>query len=152
MKTSSKVTFTLQQLLFVYHSTPVTNICHRANPYRGLCSATSKITANDNPTDRFRCRYLLLSFIFWHVISVDPSPWPTNFAGLHNGSSDESHFKWCAENGRSTKSSYPSLVGTLGPDRLYESLVVLRWMTGVSGAGNPAAFRAVYCIPGSHRW
>ena len=37
MQTSSKVTFTLQWLLFAgYHSTPISNICHHANPCRGF--------------------------------------------------------------------------------------------------------------------
>ena len=31
MQTSSEVGFALQQLLFCYHSTPVSNFCHRAN-------------------------------------------------------------------------------------------------------------------------
>ena len=34
MHTSSKITFTLPRLLFAYHSTPVSNICHQANPWR----------------------------------------------------------------------------------------------------------------------
>ena len=35
MQTSLKVTFTLQRLVFAYHSTLVSNICHEANPCRG---------------------------------------------------------------------------------------------------------------------
>ena len=54
MQTFSKVAFTLQRLLFVYHSTPASNICHQANPWRGKIAKLRCIQTGDqmeNPLD-----------------------------------------------------------------------------------------------------
>ena len=90
--------------------------------------------------------------MYYLLIAADSSPWPTNFTGLHNGSSDQSYFERCGENGKSTTSVHPPLVGTLGPDRLCVSLVVLRRMAAVDRGCVPIGSGAIKCIPGSHRW
>ena len=81
--------------------------------------------------------------MYYLLIAADPSPWPTNFKGLHNGSSDQSYFERCGENRKSTTSFHPPLVGTLGPDRLYVSLLVLRRMAGVGWGGVPIGSGAI---------
>ena len=75
--------------------------------------------------------------MYYLVIAADPSRWPRNFTGLHNGSSDKSYFERCGENGKITTSFHPPLVGTHGPDRLCVSLLVLRRMAGVDGGCVP---------------
>ena len=68
MQTSSKVTFTLQRLLFFYHSIPLSNICHQANPGRGIllllnCCILKWWPAHLHETADICCRSYLQYFI-----------------------------------------------------------------------------------------